>query len=211
MITREAIRRRDKNTILRELDAVCWQIASDYYLAGGGPEDLHSEAQWGLAKAVNDFRGDGVGHFLSFARMCIRRQVITAVKAATRCKHQPLNERVSMEASVTPPGRTGAPLTIGALLFSYASDPLRIVLAREAASELAARMERLTPWERECVERVLIGGETYEEVSASAGRKSKAVDNAMMRAKRKLAPVIELEPAERQHGLTAPRARPLAA
>lgn len=190
---------------MRELDGLCRSIAGAYFVPDGDHDDLCQEARWGLAKAVRDFRGEGTAHFIAFARMCIRRQVITAVKQATLVRNRSMNERVSMEQEVkTPWSRTRVPL--GDLLFSYASDPVRVVIAREAAHELAQRMEALSPWERECVDRVLIAGERYEAVG-----EEKRVDNALQRARRKLAPVVELEPAGESHGFTSRAGSRLAA
>jgi RNA polymerase sporulation-specific sigma factor len=167
---------------VREWTPICEAIARTatrgIFYPGAGPEDVLQEARIGVHKALGDFRPGGGASFETFAAMCARRQVLTGLKLAQRGKHRVLSDAISFD---TPANEDGT-VTVGDLIVSPASDPCRIVVARDEALRLLARLGQLTPWERECVERALIGGEEYGQVGPV-----KSVDNAVQRARRKLA------------------------
>jgi RNA polymerase sporulation-specific sigma factor len=160
--------------------------ASSYFIAGGDSDDLIQEGLVGLYKAVRDYRVDREASFRSFAELCITRQIITAIKGATRYKHSPLNGYVSF--SHTPAGHDDqVDCTLGdALPGPAVEDPARRVIASQ---ELAALVESLSSGLSSLEARVLalfLEGRPYEEIAASCACDPKAVDNALQRVKRKI-------------------------
>jgi RNA polymerase sporulation-specific sigma factor len=160
--------------------------ASSYFLAGGDAEDLIQEGLVGLYKAIRDYRTDRESSFRNFAELCITRQIITAVKTATRNKHVPLNQYVSF--SSTPAGDAGdSDSTLDEMLpGSPVHDPVNQVISSE---ELRALVACLSTALSELESRVLalyLDGHSYEEVGRRLGCDCKTVDNALQRVKRKV-------------------------
>ena len=160
--------------------------ASSYFLAGGDSEDLIQEGLVGLYKAIRDYRSDRESSFRNFAELCITRQIITAVKTATRNKHTPLNQYVSF--SSTPAGDAGDnDSTLDEMLpGSSVHDPVNQVISSE---ELRALVACLSTALSELESRVLalyLDGHSYEEVAGRIGCDCKTVDNALQRVKRKV-------------------------
>ncbi len=160
--------------------------ASSYFLAGGDSDDLIQEGLVGLYKAVRDYRTDRESSFRNFAELCITRQIITAVKTATRNKHTPLNQYVSF--SSTPGGASGdAEPTLDEMLpGSTVHDPVNQVISSE---ELRALVACISTALSELESRVLslyLDGHSYEEVGQRLGCDCKTVDNALQRVKRKV-------------------------
>ena len=160
--------------------------ASSYFLAGGDAEDLIQEGLVGLYKAIRDYRTDRESSFRNFAELCITRQIITAVKTATRNKHVPLNQYVSF--SSTPAGDSGdSDSTLDEMLpGSTVHDPVNQVISSE---ELRALVACLSTALSELESRVLalyLDGHSYEEVGRRLGCDCKTVDNALQRVKRKV-------------------------
>ena len=165
--------------------------ASSYFIAGGDADDLLQEGLIGLYKAVRDYRRDKEASFRSFAELCITRQIITAIKTATRNKHVPLNSYVSF--SHTPAGRdVEVDCTIGDCLpGSEIDDPaVHVVSTQELASLVQHMTTRLSPLEAD----VLTGyleGRSYEFIAEKVGVDPKTVDNALQRVKRKVGEHLE--------------------
>ncbi|HLH64934.1 MAG TPA: RNA polymerase sporulation sigma factor SigH [Solirubrobacteraceae bacterium] len=160
--------------------------ASSYFLAGGDSDDLLQEGLVGLFKAVRDYRTDRESSFRNFAELCITRQIITAVKTATRNKHQPLNTYVSF--SSTPAGCAGdGEPTLGEVLPGpTVCDPAHQAISSE---ELHALVGCLSTALSELESRVLalyLDGYSYEEIGRRVGCEAKTVDNALQRVKRKV-------------------------
>jgi RNA polymerase sporulation-specific sigma factor len=160
--------------------------ASSYFLAGGDSDDLIQEGLVGLYKAIRDYRSDRESSFRNFAELCITRQIITAVKTATRNKHTPLNQYVSF--SVSPAGESGEnDSTLDEMLPGPAvHDPVNQVISSE---ELRALVACLSTALSELESRVLalyLDGYSYEEVGQRIGCDCKTVDNALQRVKRKV-------------------------
>jgi RNA polymerase sporulation-specific sigma factor len=159
--------------------------ASSYFLAGGDADDLVQEGLVGLYKAVRDYRSDRESSFRNFAELCITRQIITAVKTATRNKHTPLNQYVSF--STTPGGSGDAEATLDEMLpGSPVFDPINQVISSE---ELRALVACISTALSELESRVLalyLDGYSYEEVGRRIGCDCKTVDNALQRVKRKV-------------------------
>jgi RNA polymerase sporulation-specific sigma factor len=159
--------------------------ASSYFLAGGDADDLIQEGLVGLYKAIRDYRSDRESSFRNFAELCITRQVITAVKTATRNKHSPLNQYVSF--SSTPSGAGDSEPTLDEMLpGSPVHDPVNQVISSE---ELRALVACISTALSELESRVLalyLDGHSYEEVGRRIGCDCKTVDNALQRVKRKV-------------------------
>jgi RNA polymerase sigma-H factor len=164
--------------------------ASSYFLAGGDSEDLVQEGLVGLYKAVRDFRTDRESSFRNFAELCITRQIITAVKTASRNKHTPLNRYVSFSA--TPAGATDSEPTLDELLPGpTAHDPVNQAISSE---ELRALIACLSTVLSELESRVLglyLDGHSYQDIGEKLGCEAKTVDNALQRVKRKVASHID--------------------
>ena len=159
--------------------------ASSYFIAGGESDDLIQEGLIGLYKAVRDFRSDKEISFRSFAELCITRQIITAIKAATRFKHQPLNAYVSFSQS--PAGQDDGDCTLGdALPGPGVDDPAICVISTEELQSLVFTLGTgLSPLEADAL-RLYMEGNSYEEMAEGLGCDTKTIDNALQRVKRKV-------------------------
>jgi RNA polymerase sporulation-specific sigma factor len=159
--------------------------ASSYFLAGGDADDLIQEGLVGLYKAVRDYRTDRESSFRNFAELCITRQIITAVKTATRNKHTPLNQYVSFSASPAS-AQDGEPTLDEIIPGSPVHDPVNQVISSE---ELRSLVSCLSTALSELESRVLslyLDGYSYEQVGERLGCDTKTVDNALQRVKRKV-------------------------
>ncbi len=160
--------------------------ASSYFLLGGDSEDLIQEGLVGLYKAIRDFRSDRESSFRNFAELCITRQIITAVKTASRNKHAPLNQYVSFAQSPAAAGE--AETTLEEILPGPISEePAERVIASE---ELSALVSCLSSVLSELESRVLslyLDGHSYEQIGERLECDTKTVDNALQRVKRKVA------------------------
>jgi RNA polymerase sporulation-specific sigma factor len=160
--------------------------ASSYFLAGGDAEDLVQEGLIGLYKAVRDFRHDKETSFRSFAELCVTRQIITAIKTATRFKHAPLNSYISF--SHTPAGQDpDGECTLGdALPGSHVNDPVVSVISTEELQSLVFCLGTgLSQLEADAL-RLYLEGSSYEEMADELGCDTKTIDNALQRVKRKI-------------------------
>ena len=160
--------------------------ASSYFLAGGDSADLVQEGLVGLFKAVRDFRSDKETSFRSFAELCITRQIITAIKTATRFKHAPLNTYVSF--SHTPAGQeSDSECTLGdALPGPSVNDPSVCVISTEELQSLVFTLgSGLSELEADAL-RLYLEGESYEQMAEDLGCDTKTIDNALQRVKRKI-------------------------
>ena len=159
--------------------------ARGYFLIGGDSDDVEQEALIGLYKAVRDFRPDHQASFRAFAELCIKRQIITAIKTATRQKHQPLNQYQSI--SGVRPGDEAGEAAIDEILVSHTdADPCDTVVADERMARMQDSMDRLLSGLEVEVLRLYVEGKSYQEISDQLGRHTKSIDNALQRIKRKL-------------------------
>jgi RNA polymerase sporulation-specific sigma factor len=160
--------------------------ASSYFLAGGDSEDLIQEGLIGLYKAVRDFRADKETSFRSFAELCVTRQIITAIKTATRFKHAPLNTYVSFSHS--PAGQdSDSECTLGdALPGPSVDDPSVCVISTEELQSLVFTLgSGLSQLEADAL-RLYLEGSSYEQMAEELGCDTKTIDNALQRVKRKI-------------------------
>ena len=173
------------DALLRRYTGFVRLKASSYFIAGGESDDLIQEGLVGLYKAVRDFRTDKETSFRSFAELCITRQIITAIKTATRFKHAPLNTYVSF--SHTPAGQEDGDCTLGdALPGPAVDDPAICVISTEELQSLVFCLGTgLSPLESDAL-RLYLEGNSYEEMADGLGCDTKTIDNALQRVKRKV-------------------------
>src|SRR6187551_3465855 len=173
------------DTLIRRYTGFVRLKASSYFLAGGDGDDLIQEGLIGLYKAVRDFRPEMETSFRSFAELCVTRQIITAIKTATRFKHAPLNTYVSF--SHTPAGQEDGDCTLGdALPGPGVDDPAVCVISTEELQSLVFCLGTgLSPLESDAL-RLYLEGNSYEEMAEGLGCDTKTIDNALQRVKRKV-------------------------
>ena len=174
------------DTLIRRYTGFVRLKASSYFLAGGDSEDLIQEGLIGLYKAVRDFRSDKETSFRSFAELCITRQIITAIKTATRFKHAPLNTYVSF--SQTPAGQESeGDCTLGdALPGPSVDEPSIVVISTEELQSLVFCLGTgLSKLEADAL-RLYLEGSSYEEMAQELDVDTKTIDNALQRVKRKI-------------------------
>jgi RNA polymerase sporulation-specific sigma factor len=158
--------------------------AKSYFLIGADHEDVVQEGMIGLFKAIRDFSDGNLAAFRSFAELCITRQIITAVKAATRQKHSLLNTYVSVEMPVA--DSDDEPPLREVLAETRPSDPQELFLCREFRCEVDGQIrKRLSPLEAAALRRY-IAGRTYGDIARELGCGVKQIDNALQRAKKKM-------------------------
>ena len=174
------------DVLIRRYNGFVRLKASSYFLAGGDSEDLVQEGLIGLYKAVRDFRADKETSFRSFAELCVTRQIITAIKTATRFKHAPLNQYVSF--SHTPAGQeSDGECTLGdALPGPGVDDPAICVISTEELQSLVFTLGGgLSQLEADAL-RLYLEGESYEQMAEDLECDTKTIDNALQRVKRKI-------------------------
>lgn len=170
--------------VLRRYRGLVESKARSYYLAGADHDDVIQEGMIGLFKAVRDFSGHHGRGFRCFADLCVTRQIITAVKAASRRKHRALNTYISMDAPVASEEVDGCLADI--LEEAREANPEALVLGRQLYADVVLRMcSELSRLEREAL-RLYLQGQSYGEIGGSLGCNVKQIDNALQRAKRKL-------------------------
>ena len=159
--------------------------ASSYFLIGGDSDDLIQEGLVGLYKAVRDFRTDRESSFRNFAELCITRQIITAVKTATRNKHTPLNQYVSFSQTPAASGES-EPTLDEVLPGSTVHDPVNQVISSEELKSLVSCLMSALSELESSVLALYLDGHSYEDVAERLECDTKTVDNALQRVKRKV-------------------------
>jgi len=163
--------------------------ARSYFLIGADREDIIQEGMIGLYKAIRDFKSDKLASFRAFAELCITRQIITAIKTATRQKHIPLNSYVSLNKPIYDEESDRTLLDV--LSGNKVTDPEELVISREEFVDIESKMgEFLSELEREVLSAYL-DGKSYQEIAQELNRHVKSIDNALQRVKRKLERYIE--------------------
>ncbi len=157
--------------------------ARGYFLVGADLDDLVQEGMIGLYKAIRDFRADRQASFRAFAELCIVRQIITAIKTATRQKHQPLNSYVSIHAASDDDPDESAEDLLG---YEEADDPARQLLNSEERERVRGTLRALLSGLEVEVLDMYLEGRSYQEIADNLGRHTKSVDNALQRIKRKV-------------------------
>ncbi|MBO5115258.1 MAG: RNA polymerase sporulation sigma factor SigH [Peptococcaceae bacterium] len=163
--------------------------ARTYFLIGADREDIIQEGMIGLYKAIRDYRYDKQASFHSFAEICVTRQIITAIKTATRQKHMPLNSYVSLNKPVY---EEESERTLSDVITQgKAGNPEDLFIDQEDFLDIESTMQRiLSPLEQDVVN-LYLEGKSYVEIAQQLGRHVKSVDNALQRVKRKLEQYLE--------------------
>ncbi|ADY54674.1 RNA polymerase, sigma 30 subunit, SigH [Syntrophobotulus glycolicus DSM 8271] len=163
--------------------------ARSYFLIGADREDIIQEGMIGLYKAIRDFRGDKLSSFRAFAELCITRQIITAIKTATRQKHIPLNSYVSLNKPIYDEDSDRTLLDV--ISGTKVTDPEELIISREEFDDIEEKMgEILSSLEWEVL-MAYLEGKSYQEIAVDLDRHVKSIDNALQRVKRKLERYLE--------------------
>ena len=163
--------------------------ARSYFLIGADREDIIQEGMIGLCKAIRDFRNDKLSSFRAFAELCVTRQIITAIKTATRQKHIPLNSYISLNKPIYDEDSDRTLLDV--LSGAKVTDPEELVISREEFIDIEARMEDILSDLEWRVLMYYLDGKSYQEIAIDLNRHVKSIDNALQRVKRKLEKYVE--------------------
>ena len=158
--------------------------AKSYFLIGADKEDIYQEGMIGLYKAIRDFKSDRLTSFKAFAELCITRQIITAIKTATRQKHIPLNTYISLNKPIyeEESDRTLIDVLSGLKI----TNPEELIIGKEQLKHIEGEMAKvLSDLEME-VRQSYLDGKSYQEIACDLDRQAKSIDNALQRVKRKL-------------------------
>ena len=158
--------------------------ARSYFLIGADREDIIQEGMIGFYKAVRDFKSDKLSSFHAFAELCVTRQIITAIKTATRQKHIPLNSYISLNKPIydEDSDRTLLDVISGVKV----ADPEELIISREEFLTIEKKMSEILSELEWQVLMAYLDGKSYQEIAASLNRHVKSIDNALQRVKRKL-------------------------
>jgi RNA polymerase sporulation-specific sigma factor len=164
--------------------------ARSYFLIGADREDIIQEGMIGLYKAIRDFNPDKLSSFRAFAELCITRQIITAIKTATRQKHIPLNSYISLNKPLydEDSDRTLLDILSGVKI----SDPEELIISREEFEDIEGKMGEILSKLEWQVLMAYLGGKSYQEIAKELKRHVKSIDNALQRVKRKLEKYLEV-------------------
>lgn len=165
--------------------------AKSYFLIGADKEDIYQEGMIGLYKAIRDFKSDRLTSFKAFAELCITRQIITAIKTATRQKHIPLNTYISLNKPIyeEESDRTLIDVLSGLKI----TDPEELIIGKEQLKHIEGEMAKvLSDLEMEVLQSYL-DGKSYQEIACDLDRQAKSIDNALQRVKRKLEKCLDTE------------------
>ncbi|MFR5265726.1 RNA polymerase sporulation sigma factor SigH [Clostridium sp.] len=170
--------------IINRYEAFIRGKSRSYFLIGADKEDIYQEGMIGLYKAIRDFKNEKETSFKAFAELCITRQIITAIKTATRQKHIPLNTYVSLNKPIyeDESERTLLDVIVGLKI----TNPEEVVISKEEVANIELKMSKvLSGLELEVLNSYL-DGKSYQEIAVDLDREAKSIDNALQRVKRKL-------------------------
>ena len=165
--------------------------AKSYFLIGADKEDIYQEGMIGFYKAIRDYKPDKSTSFKAFAEICVTRQIITAIKTATRQKHIPLNTYVSLNKPIYEEESERTLLDV--LAGIKISDPEELIISKEQMDYIEDKIENvLSDLELEVLTSYL-DGKSYQEIACDLDRHSKSIDNALQRVKRKLEKYLDIK------------------
>lgn len=160
-----------------------------YFLIGADREDIIQEGMIGLYKAIRDFRAEKLSSFRAFAELCVTRQIITAIKTATRQKHIPLNSYISLNKPIYDEESDRTLLDV--LSSTKISDPEELMINREEFCDIEEKMGEILSTLEWQVLMFYLEGKSYQEIAIELERHVKSIDNALQRVKRKLERYLE--------------------
>ena len=163
--------------------------ARSYFLIGADHEDIVQEGMIGLYKAIRDFKQEKLSSFRAFAELCITRQIITAIKTATRQKHIPLNSYVSLNKPLYDEESDRTLLDI--LMEGTTSNPEEMIINQENLGTIHQKINEVLSGLEQEVLTAYLDGKSYQEIAEALGRHVKSIDNALQRVKRKLEKYLE--------------------
>jgi len=163
--------------------------AKSYFLIGADKEDIIQEGMIGLYKAIRDFDGTKTNSFKCFADICITRQIITAIKTATRQKHIPLNSYISLNKPIYDEESDRTLLDI--ITTSMVTDPEELIISKEELKNIESKMNELLSDLEQKVLELYLNGKSYQYIANRLDRDVKSIDNALQRVKRKLEKHLE--------------------
>ncbi len=163
--------------------------ARSYFLIGADRDDIMQEGMIGLYKAIRDFRSDKLSSFRAFAELCVTRQIITAIKTATRQKHIPLNSYVSLNKPIYDEDSDRTLLDV--ISGSKITDPEELIISREEFGDIEQKMGEILSDLEWKVLMAYLDGKSYQEIADDLDRHVKSIDNALQRVKRKLERYLE--------------------
>ncbi|MGO5138790.1 RNA polymerase sporulation sigma factor SigH [Clostridium butyricum] len=165
--------------------------AKSYFLIGADKEDIYQEGMIGLYKAIRDFNPEKSTSFKAFAEICVTRQIITAIKTATRQKHIPLNTYVSLNKPIYEEESERTLLDV--LSGLKISDPEELMISKEQMHFIEDKISKvLSELEKEVLTSYL-DGKSYQEIACDLERHAKSIDNALQRVKRKLEKCLKVK------------------
>lgn len=177
-----------EHLMMKYKEIVKWKARS-YYLIGGDREDVIQEGMIGLYKAVLNFDIKRLCYFRSFADVCITRQIITAIKTATRKKHTPLNSYISLNKPIYE--ETSNRTLLDVMVGNKINNPEELVISEEYLGNIKKNIEKVLSELELKVLILYLDGMTYEEIARETNRHVKSIDNALQRIKRKLKIVLK--------------------
>jgi len=160
--------------------------ARSYFLVGADKEDIVQEGMIGLYKAIRDFQAERQTSFRAFAELCITRQIITAIKSATRQKHIPLNSYVSLNRPVSHDDGDQDRVLVDVLATHTAADPVELVISSEEVRSMQTSFAEILSDLEAHVLHLYLEGKSYQEIAVGLKRHVKSIDNALQRIKRKV-------------------------
>ena len=163
--------------------------ARSYFLIGADHEDIVQEGMIGLYKAIRDYKAEKLSSFRAFAELCVTRQIITAIKTATRQKHIPLNSYISLNKPIYEEDSDRTLLDV--ITEEGISNPEEMIIDREDLSVIEGKIgQMLSDLEKDVLVRYM-EGKSYVEIADEMHRHVKSIDNALQRIKRKLLKYLE--------------------
>ena len=177
--------------LINKYDSFIKTKAKSYFLIGADKEDIYQEGMIGLYKAIRDFNPEKLSTFKAFAELCVTRQIITAIKTATRQKHIPLNTYVSLNKPIY---EEESERTLLDVLSGFKiTDPEELVISQEEKVRIEEEIEKvLSRLELEVLNSYL-DGKSYQEIACDLDRHAKSIDNALQRVKRKLEKCLDIK------------------
>ncbi|MGH2786111.1 MAG: RNA polymerase sporulation sigma factor SigH [Actinomycetota bacterium] len=160
--------------------------ARSYFLVGADKEDIVQEGMIGLYKAIRDFQAERQSSFRAFAELCITRQIITAIKSATRQKHIPLNSYVSLNRPVSNEDGDQDRVLVDVLSTHTSADPVELVISSEEIRSMQTSFSEILSDLEAHVLHLYLEGKSYQEIAVGLKRHVKSIDNALQRIKRKV-------------------------
>ncbi|MBP3540798.1 MAG: RNA polymerase sporulation sigma factor SigH [Clostridia bacterium] len=158
--------------------------ARSYFLIGADHEDIVQEGMIGLFKAIRDYQAERLSSFRAFAELCITRQIITAIKTATRQKHVPLNSYISLNKPIYDEESDRTLMDV--IVEGRAQNPEELIIGQEDLVSIRDRVDQVLSGLEQDVLNAYLDGKSYQEIADKLGRHVKSIDNALQRVKRKL-------------------------